>query len=431
MKTSAPISRIVAIALCLVSTLESQAAEWKIPLAGNTFRIQPSPGGRGLAREGSLSWREIEEEYAIFFHVNVPSELQLSFTGQISANSTIQCTSPSDPNFKVMLDSSNTDLALGTLKPSGSGYVQLNLKGVGKTDRDSFAKLNELIVRSQSESLSLDYVRNNEGNMFYWGRRGPSVHLSYQVPKDLKLQYGYTELTVPDGEDPIGSYYMANGFSEGYFGMQVNSETERRILFSVWSPFSTDNPKDIPEDQRIALVAKGEKTRVGEFGNEGSGGQSFVIYPWKAGTTIRFLTEVKPLDNNNTQYTCWFAEQTSDWQMVASFRRPKTQTNLRGFHSFLESFDPSRGHIGRKCLYSNVWVADVDLKWHAVNEAKFSVDPTGGNRHRLDFQGGVQGSSFFLQNCGFFSGEVRAGTKFSLPTYERTSPAIDFEKLPR
>jgi len=62
------------------------------------------------------------------------------------------------------------------------------------------------------------------------------------------VHYWYSELKVPKGQDTVGAYFMANGFNHGYFGMQVNSETERRIIFSVWSPFKTDNPKEIPED---------------------------------------------------------------------------------------------------------------------------------------------------------------------------------------
>lgn len=54
---------------------------------------------------------------------------------------------------------------------------------------------------------------------------------------------------------------MANGFGEGYFGMQVNSETERRILFSVWSPFKTDNPKEIPDDHKITLNKVGQQVK--------------------------------------------------------------------------------------------------------------------------------------------------------------------------
>ncbi len=61
----------------------------------------------------------------------------------------------------------------------------------------------------------------------------------------------------------IGSYFMANGFGQGYFGIQVNSASERRILFSVWSPFSTNNPREIPDDQRITLLKKGEPVHAG------------------------------------------------------------------------------------------------------------------------------------------------------------------------
>lgn len=57
-----------------------------------------------------------------------------------------------------------------------------------------------------------------------------------------EIDYFYSELRVPKGLDTEGSYFMANGFNVGYFGMQVNSPTERRFLFSVWSPYSTDNP---------------------------------------------------------------------------------------------------------------------------------------------------------------------------------------------
>ncbi|TDA79183.1 DUF5077 domain-containing protein, partial [Halomonas marinisediminis] len=85
----------------------------------------------------------------------------------------------------------------------------------------------------------------------YFGRRGPSVHLSYQLPAEKDIEWFYSEINVPEGEDVIGSYYMANGFRDGYFGIQVNSETERRVLFSVWSPYETQDPNNIPEDYKI------------------------------------------------------------------------------------------------------------------------------------------------------------------------------------
>jgi hypothetical protein len=90
------------------------------------------------------------------------------------------------------------------------------------------------------------------------------------------------EITVPAGNDPVGSYFMGNGFGEGYFGIQVNSAIERKVLFSVWSPFETDDPREIPDDKKIILLKKGKEVHAGEFGSEGSGGQSYLKYNWKA-----------------------------------------------------------------------------------------------------------------------------------------------------
>ena len=58
---------------------------------------------------------------------------------------------------------------------------------------------------------------------------------------------------------------MANGSREGYFGIQVNSTEERRVLFSIWSPYVTDDPSQIPEDQRIQLIKSGQDVQVDEY----------------------------------------------------------------------------------------------------------------------------------------------------------------------
>ena len=73
-------------------------------------------------------------------------------------------------------------------------------------------------------------------------------------------------MAVLKGSDLLGSYFMANGFAEGYFGIQVNSETERIILLSLWSPLKTDDPTSIPEDQKIKLLKKGDDVISNDFG---------------------------------------------------------------------------------------------------------------------------------------------------------------------
>ena len=180
------------------------------------------------------------------------------------------------------------------------------------------------------------------------------MHWNYQVPEKINAEWYYNEITVPVGQDIIGSYYMANGFGEGYFGIQVNSEKERRVLFSVWSPFEIDDPKSIPESYKIKMLKKGTDVKTGEFGNEGSGGQSYLRYNWKAGNTYKFLLRGAPQNDNTTTYTAYFfAPELGKWLLMASFNRPQTNTYLKRFHSFLENFIPEQGDTSRKVLFNN------------------------------------------------------------------------------
>jgi hypothetical protein len=422
---------LACLAAALLANNFAQAADWAVPLAGNTFRTAPQPGGNDVQRNGTVAWSDPDSVLSVYFHVDRPAELRLQMKAAVrNGRSTISTRVGQDEVQVVVEEAEPTAHKIGNVKVAAAGYVRVDFQGVERTG-DLFAEISELLVSSDADGLKVDFVRNNKGSMFYWGRRGPSVHLSYQVPRDRNLRYSYSEITVPKGQDPIGTFYMANGFGQGYFGMQVNGPNERRVLFSVWSPFKTDNPKDIPKEQRIVALARGPEVHIGEFGNEGSGGQSYLVYPWKAGNTYRFLTKVEPDGMGNTVYTSWFGDRTADeWRLIASFRRPQTDTHLRGHHSFLESFSPTRGYIGRRAFYGNVWVCDVDGKWHECTKARFSVDATGGGRHRLDFTGGADGKRFFLRNCGFFNETGRPGETFSREVTGTDGPGIDFETLP-
>jgi hypothetical protein len=427
-----PVFGLLVLASVVLFAEAVSGSDWVIPLAGNSFRTAPAPSSDGLRRRGTIVWDDQQGVFSIFFRVDRAAELGLELVARNTDGHSTVVASVGDEVFKLSIDGQNfKPHRVGVVRASKPGYVRVDLAGLERTG-PSFGEFRELLVSSKTDGLQLDYVRNNDGNMYYWGRRGPSVHLRYEVPREVALQYAYSEITVPAGQDPIGSFYMANGFGEGYFGMQVNGPDERRVLFSVWSPFKTDNPRDIPDDQRIVALGKGEGVRIGEFGNEGSGGQSFLVYPWKTATTYRFLTEVKPDGRGNTVYTAWFGEKGSgDWRLIASFRRPKTDTTLRGFHSFLESFDPALGYQQRGASYGNVWVGDARGRWHECTQARFSVDGTGRGRHRLDFLGGAQGSHFYLRNCGFFAETGRPGETLTRRSSAAEKPVIDPEQLPR
>ncbi|MCM4173350.1 DUF5077 domain-containing protein [Arenibacter sp. TNZ] len=318
----------------------------------------------------------------------------------------------------------NKIVEVGVFKITQPGYHYVELQGLEKTG-STFAEVQEVLMGGQAANGNLTYVKED----FYWGRRGPSVHLSYATPADTDIQWFYNEITVPENEDVIGSYFMANGFGEGYFGMQVNSETERRVLFSVWSPFETQDPKSIPDEYKIILRGKGEGVTTGEFGNEGSGGQSYKVFNWKAGNTYKFLLKGEPSVNSSTDYTAYFFDpETEKWNLIASFRRPHTSTYLTRPHSFLENFMTEVGHISRMGEYTNQWIYDTKGTWHELTKAKFTADATARKGSREDYAGGAIGNKFFMKNCGFFD-EKTAMDTFHERTANGVAPNIDFSLL--
>lgn len=384
-----------------------QPAEW-IPAGGNSWMINAAFSG-SLPHTDFRNWNDSRTVCRTFFRINKPGRVHLLLKIHPDKASRIRVRFQKTLK-ELQIQSGDTLFDAGSWNLIDTGYVHVDLQGIQRTGK-TFGAFEGIMV---SGNASLDFVRNNEDNYFYWGRRGPSVHLNYSVDTTMQVEWFYNEITVPANNDVVGSYYMANGFGEGYFGMQVNSKTERRILFSIWSPYTTDDPAAIPDSLKIRLLAKGDGVHTGEFGNEGSGGQSFWRFLWKAGNTYRFLTRAEPLPDHSTIYTSWFfAPELGNWKLIASFKRPVTSTYLKRLHSFLENFEPETGLYTRKVLFSEQWAGDGKGGWVPLTTARFTVDQTGRKHFRNDFAGGVSDSRFYLKNDGFFDQYVLPGTIFN------------------
>lgn len=424
--------RLASLAAALfLGSATIQAETWEVPLGGNAYVTkQEAQGQDRIENAGLRQWRGKDTVISIFFRAEKPAKLDLSLRLKVpEGESVIRAKAGGRTYEKKISGAEAQDIPLGSVRPNASGYIRVDLQGVRKTG-PVFAEVSDLLVASDEKELELSYVKESGGNRFYWGRRGPSVHLGYQMPKDKTIEYFHSEITVPKGQDAIGSYFMANGFGEGYFGIQVNGENERRVLFSVWSPFHTDNPKEIPEEDQIKVLARGEGVRTGEFGNEGSGGQSFYVFPWKAETTYRFLNTAAPDGAGNTIYTAWFfAPETGSWKLIASFKRPKTNKHLTGLHSFLENFYDRNGHLGRIAFHGNQWARDTDGNWYELTEARFTGDDIASRKYRLDYAGGSKGDRFFMRNGGFFNETVPLNTMLKRDAAPHKKPVIDFSKL--
>ncbi len=401
---------IIAFNSCHNTTQILTGNEVEIPLGGNSY-ITNKASSEKIVNEGFSMWNNPNTIFSTYFKVNnTNSNLKLFLKYKSSAENNIIEIRCKDKQFEVKLPKADTDsiIYIGTINNCTEEYVRVDFQGK-VLNGNTYAEASSLLVGSE-DSESLLFV---DDFSFYWGRRGPSVHMSYQIPKETTAEWFYNEVTVPSGQDPIGSYFMANGFGEGYFGMQVNSENERRVLFSVWSPFKTDNPKEIPDNQKIILTKKGENVNTGEFGNEGSGGQSYYVYNWIAGNTYKFLTHIRPADNGYSEYTSYFfAPEVGKWKLIAQFLRPSTNTYYTRPHSFLENFNSETGHITRMAEYNNQWIYTKDGEWIELTNGKFTADNTAKSNVRVDYKGGVNKDGFFLQNCGFFNDNTAIGNNF-------------------
>ncbi len=424
---------VVAAAFSLSCSLGSaaEAVRWEVPLGGNAYLTKQADGSTDkVDARGISQWKDPTSGFSIFFRVDRAALLNLSLRIKVPAGTSVIRAAVADNRIEKSITAAGfQDISLGPVTVKAPGYVRLDLSGVSKQG-STFGEVSDLLVESLTEGLVLDYVKDAQENRFYWGRRGPSVHLGYQTPKGMDFEYFYNEVTVPKGYDATGIYAMANGFGEGYFGMQVRGKDDRWILFSVWSPFSTNDPKSIPEDHQIKVLTKGEAVHAGEFGGEGSGGQSYLVFSWKAGTTYRFLNRVRPDGKGNTIYTGWFfAPEIGKWQLISSLSRPKTEKHLTGIHSFLENFQDRNGYLGRMAFFKNQWVRDTGGKWHPITGATLTGDDIAQRKYRMDYAGGMEHGAFFLKNGGFFADPVKLGTRFPLQAVSQKPPEIDLDAL--
>jgi len=394
------------------------AASWKtVALAGNAFITSAPAGAEEVVNDGGLAnWSNPGTVTSAYFRMASAGSVTLGLDARLagSNNSTIRVTVNGKPFLVKLTANGSGTYQVGTVNVAAPGYVKVDLQGVSK-DGGYFGDVSALRVTT---SAAINYA--DDAANYYWSRRGPSVHMGYTTPANT--EYFYNEVTVPAGQDPEGSYYMANGFGQGYFGIQVKSPSERWVLFSVW---------DADGGGKTTLVRKGAGVVDNGFGGEGTGGQSYLSYNWISGNTYRFITRARPDGADATDYSAWFyAPELGVWRFIATWKRPATTTYLTGAYSFLENFIDTKAYTGRRVSFGNQWSRNVSGAWSEVTTARFTGDATVTNAQRMDYAGGLDNGQFYLRNGGFFAGYVPVDQSFTRAATGR-QPAVDVTTLPQ
>jgi hypothetical protein len=199
-----------------------------------------------------------------------------------------------------------------------------------------------------------------------------SVHLGYPAPDGTAF---YTEATVKASAD--GTYFCACGFNKGYFGIQELASGKKVVIFSVWDPAAGDDPRTVPDEKRVKLRFQGDGVRVGRFGGEGTGGQSFFDFDWKVGQAYRFLVTAEVEDTDRTAYTGYFyLPDKKEWKKLVTFSTLSGGKPLAGYYSFVEDFRRNKVSTTkvRSAEYGNGWVKTTKGEWVPLNQARFTAD---------------------------------------------------------
>jgi hypothetical protein len=427
MRTSATIIACLIAAGALLATAlpaaDAPSAELRVPAF--TAYLDPNPdGARVSSNSGITGWTDpalsvlwfgdirtagtLDGAVALRLPEKAVSRLRLTVAGQSrEAEAAGAGAAPVTVHF-------------GSFNMAAPGYQRFTLTSLNKAGQP-FGDLDALLLGGPAAKDAHFNLKPR--------RNAASVHLFYPVPKGADVAAFSCEVTAV--EDPLYTFYMACGWHRGYFGMQVNSPTERRLIFSVWDSGGegVDRAK-VAEADRVTLVAKGEGVDSGDFGHEGTGGHSHLKYMWKTGEVQRFIVTAKPVDATHTVYSgFYFHPEKKQWALLSSWKAPKEGGWLRGLHSFSENFGGANGHLRRKALYGNQWIRTAQGEWLELTTAGFSHDGTG-KADRLDRFMGVENGRFFLSHGGFVPGFTKYGEQFTRPATGKPPSDIVLPEVP-
>ncbi len=206
----------------------------------------------------------------------------------------------------------------------------------------------------------------------------PSIHLRY---KESDAATYYSEVTVR--RSVPGTFFMVTGWHNGYFGLQEKTDGRKVLIFSVWGS-KNDNPAATPKHLAVRATYKDPEVRVGDFGNEGSGMQSFLDYDWKPNTTYAFMVKAKIVDDR-AEYSGYFrAPDSKRWRYLVTMSTPLEPTLLKGLYSFIEDYkhDETSAKEVRRATFGNAWARKFDGSTMRLLTASVTASPN--NARALD-----------------------------------------------
>jgi hypothetical protein len=208
-------------------------------------------------------------------------------------------------------------------------------------------------------------------------------HLTWNLAGQNDATCLYGEITVLATAPHIyycGANWHPGEPAGGYCGIQHNSETERRTIFSIWDTSPQLHPQ---------VTAADARTISERFGGEGTGANTHMLWPWKLGDTFQFFVEKAPGKASETTDTRYYiCDRTHEnWLHSATITNPNggkkcVATLGGGLNSFLENFSGQHRDLPKLALY-RLWLGSSVDTMKCLTKAV--GDGTWGQMHDAYF----------------------------------------------
>src|SRR5690606_22243935 len=173
-----------------------------VPCEGNCWVVDDLKGNETKIKEGGIQkWNSKETVFRCYFKVDKTGSLNIgilakSFSGRAKLKVTF-----GNNSKEVSVSTATFDtVRIGKFNIKSSGYQFVEIQGMERSG-EFFPEIESVLIGGEATTGKVYFAHND----FYWGRRGPSVHLNFQVPESAgNVVYFYNEITVPENNDVLG-----------------------------------------------------------------------------------------------------------------------------------------------------------------------------------------------------------------------------------
>ena len=158
-------------------TQPNDSIKLTILVGGNTWTID---GGK-VTNAGVTDWVSTKTVLKTYVYLSQKGTLDLSLNMNPGGKNKLKVTIQGISKELVAEGLQEKSFYVGQWEHIQQGYVLIEVQGISRSGIN-FGTLSSFGISGTSVHSETAYVKDNNDNYFYWGRRGPSVHLKYTMP---------------------------------------------------------------------------------------------------------------------------------------------------------------------------------------------------------------------------------------------------------